>query len=74
MSLNEDTKRQVLKQRALRRAQFNLAVSLKRIDWTLDELNPESELIKSGKVVLELPENSVFDIQIENEDPTTEKK
>ena len=72
MSLSKDTKAE-RKFKAFRRAEMSLKQRLERIDWEFDVLFPEIENLKAGKSVLGLPENTVFDIQIESDKPVKRK-
>ena len=66
-------KKQKLKAAAALRAKLSLKQQFERIDYKLDVIEPTLAALESGKAVLELPENSVLDIQVENENPNPEK-
>lgn len=66
MSLSRDS-RQERKLKAIRMAQFRLKQRLEMIDFLEDVLQPEVEAMKSGKPVMGLLEDVVFDIVIEHE-------
>ena len=66
MSLSRDSRTE-RKLKAVRRAQFALRQRLEKIDFEEDVLLPEIEALKSGKVVLGLPEGQAFDIQVAND-------
>jgi len=73
VSLSRDS-RVERKLKAIRRAEFALKQRLERIDFEEDVLLPEIEALKAGKSVLELPENTAFDIIVEHDaDPRSRK-
>lgn len=72
MSLSRDSRAEK-KLKAFRRAEFALKQKFERIDWEEDVLYPEVEQLKAGHPVLGLPEGSVFDLQVVNEDEEEEE-
>jgi hypothetical protein len=68
VSLSRDS-RQERKLKAIRWAQFRLKQRLDAIDFMEDVLGPEIEALKAGKSVLGLPENSAFEIVVEDATP-----
>ena len=68
LSRDSKTERRV---KAIRRAQYALKQRLERIDWEEEVLFPEIERLKSGKSVMGIADDLVFDIVIEPAPPKT---